>query len=108
MTKNPLSCFQRLIAAELAVRQKDFVKSPNGNNWTRCIEAMLTHQQLEWAIRSRQIDAEALAETLRGRSDWHNVICQATTNMDCADLLRETATAKPYPAIDGYWPAALA
>lgn len=102
--KNPLSCFQTLIAAELKVRQKDFAKSPNANNWTRTLEAMLTHQQLEWAIRSRQVDAEALAETLRGRSDWHNVICQATANMDCTDLLREAATAPQYPSLDGHWP----
>ena len=101
---HPLSHFQTLVLAELKVRQKAFIKSPNANNWNRTLEAMLTHQQLEWAMRSRQVDAQALAEALRGRSDWHNVICQATANMDCADLLREAAAAKPYPALDGFWP----
>ncbi len=87
---NPLAPFQKLVAAELSVRQKAFAKQPNANNWTRTLEAMVTYQQLEWAIRSRQIDAVAVVEELKGRSDWHNVICQATTNMDCAALLRET------------------
>ena len=105
MNKSPLSAFQTLTIAELARRQKDFNAQPNANNWNRCVEAMLTHQQLEWAIRSRQVDAVALAEELKGRSDWHNVICEATLNMSCADALREVATAKPYPAIDGHWAA---
>ena len=106
MQKNPLSCFQTLILAELTLRQKDFAKQPNANNWNRCVEAMLTHQQLEYAIRSKQVDAEALAENLRGRSDWHNAICEATLNMSCADALREAATGVAYPTLDGFWPAA--
>ena len=105
MTKNPLTIFQSLILAELTRRQKDFAKQPNANNWNRCVEAMLTHQQLAYAIRSRQVDAEVLAETLRGRSDWHNVICEATLNMSCAAALREAATGVAYPTLDGFWPA---
>lgn len=93
MQKNPLSIFQTLTLAELTRRQKAFNEQPNANNWNRCAEAMLAHQQLEWAMRSQQIDAVALAEELKGRPDWHNVICQATLNMDCATALRETAGA---------------
>lgn len=106
MQKNPLSIFQSLTLAELTRRQKDFAKQPNANNWNRCVEAMLTHQQLEYAARSRQVNAEILAETLRGRSDWHNVICEATLNMSCADALREAASGVQLPSLDADWPVA--
>lgn len=91
MTKHPLSGFQTFTLAELTRRQAAFAESPTADNWNRALEAMITHQQLAYAARSPQIDAAALAEELKGRSDWHNVICQTTLNMDCATALRETA-----------------
>jgi hypothetical protein len=106
MQKNPLSCFQTLILAELTRRQKDFTKQPNANNWNRCVEAMLTHQQLEYAIRSRQINPQEMAEDLRGRSDWHNVVCEWTLNMSCADALREAGSGFMLPTINADWPVA--
>ena len=105
MNKNPLTIFQSLILAELTRRQKDFAKQPNSNNWNRCVEAMLTHQQLEYAIRSRQMNPEGMAETLRSRSDWHNVVCEWTLGMDCATALREAGTGALFPTVDAEWPA---
>ena len=77
--------------AELKLRQKAFNDNPTAENWTRVLRAMLTHQQLAWAVRSSSIDHGKLLFDLKQNSDWDEVICRATLNMSCADAIREAA-----------------
>ena len=88
-TKSPLQIFANLTLRELQVRQKRFNDNPNGSNWTACLEAMMTHQQLGYAMRSPSIDPEKLAFDLKQDSDWHNIVCRATLGMTCADALNQ-------------------
>jgi hypothetical protein len=80
--------FKPLILAELKVRQKAFNANPNAENWTRVLRAMITHQQLDWAVRSPSIDHGKLMFDLKQNSDWDEVICRATLGMTCADAIK--------------------
>lgn len=75
---------------ELKDAQKAFSKNPNGLNWNRSLRAMLTYQQLEFALRSSTIDKGKLMFDLESNplGHWQDVICRATTRMTCADTLR--------------------
>ncbi len=88
-TKNPLQIFVDLTLSELKLRQKRFNANPTGSNWNACLEAMLTHQQLGYAMRSPSIDPEKLAFDLRQASDWHNIVCRATLGLTCAEALNK-------------------
>lgn len=73
--------------------QKQFAKNPNALNWNQSLRSMLTLQQLEFAARSNTIDQGKLMFDLESNpiGQWQDVICRATTNMTCAQTLREAA-----------------
>ena len=75
---------------ELKDAQKGFNKHPTGLNWNRCLRAMLTYQQLEYALRSFAVDKEKLMFDLESNpvGHWQDVVCRATIRMTCADALR--------------------
>lgn len=75
---------------ELKDAQKAFNKHPNGVNWNRCLRAMLTYQQLEFALRSSTVDGEKLMFDLESNSlgHWQDAVCRATMRMTCAHALR--------------------
>lgn len=75
---------------ELKDAQKAFNKNPNGMNWNISLRAMLTYQQLEFALRSATVDREKLMFDLEHNpiGNWQDVICRATIRMTCADALR--------------------
>ena len=83
--------FKPLVLAELKARQKRFIANPNAQNWAEVLRAMLTHQQLDWAVRSPSVDVDKLVFDLRQNSDWDEVVCRATLGVSCLDALRQTA-----------------
>ena len=73
--------------------QKQFNREPNAVNWNVCVRAMLTHQQLGWALRSPCVDKNKLHRELAESSfgDWQDVICRNALGLSCADAIRESA-----------------
>ena len=87
MTKHPLSIFRNLTLKELELRQSRFATNTTATNWSAVLEAMLTLQQLDYAMRSPTIDMDKLVSDLRGTSNWPDVICRATIGLTCTEAL---------------------
>lgn len=73
--------------------QKQFNREPNAVNWNVCVRAMLTHQQLGWALRSPSVDKNKLFKDLEQSpiGDWQDLICLNALGLSCADAIRESA-----------------
>ena len=71
--------------------QKQFNRTPNAVNWNVCLRAMITHQQLEYALRSAAVDKAKLFAELEGSTigDWQDLICLNTVGLSCADALNK-------------------
>ena len=75
----------------LTTAQRAFSRNPNAVNWNACLRAMLTYQQLEYALRSSTVDKAKLFAELEGSpiSDWQDLICLNTLSLSCADALNQ-------------------
>lgn len=71
--------------------QKQFNREPNAVNWTVCVRAMLTHQQLGYALRSSSVDRAKLFKELEQSplGDWQDLICLNTLGLSCADAINQ-------------------
>jgi hypothetical protein len=72
--------------------QKKFNKDPNAIHWNICIKAMLTHQQLTYAVKSTKVDKDKLFRELEESpiGYWQDVICLNTLGLFCADAVNRT------------------
>lgn len=71
--------------------QRQFNREPTATHWNVCLRAMLTHQQLGFALRSATVDrAKLLAELEQSPlGDWQDLICMNTLGLSCADALNQ-------------------
>ena len=71
--------------------QKQFNREPTGTHWNVCLRAMITHQQLGWALRSPHVDKDGLFQALCEKpiGEWQDAICRATLGLSCADALNQ-------------------
>lgn len=71
--------------------QKQFNCEPNAVNWNVCLRAMLTYQQLGYALRSSSVDLTKLFKELEQSPlvDWQDLICLNTLGRSCADAIRQ-------------------
>lgn len=72
--------------------QKKFNREPNAVNWNVCVRAMLTHQQLGFALRSSSVDKTKLFKELEQSpiGDWQDLICLSVLGRSCADAIRQS------------------
>lgn len=72
--------------------QKQFNREPNATNWNVCLRAMITHQQLGYALRSATVDKDKLFHELECSplGDWQDLICLNALGLSCADALNKT------------------
>lgn len=75
---------------QLVHAQKQFNREPTGTHWNVCLRAMITHQQLDWALRSPHVDKAKLFRELESSplGDWQDLICLNTLGLSCADALQ--------------------
>ena len=71
--------------------QKKFNREPNAVNWNVCVRAMLTHQQLGYALRSSTVDRAKLFKELEQSTlgDWQDLICLNVLGLSCADAINQ-------------------
>lgn len=71
--------------------QKQFNREPNAVNWNVCVRAMLTHQQLGYALRSSTVDRAKLFKELEQSplAYWQDMICMNTLGLSCADAINQ-------------------
>jgi hypothetical protein len=71
--------------------QKQFNRDPSATNWNVCLRAMMTRQQLDYALRSSTVDRAKLFGELESSplSDWQDLICLNTLGLSCADALNQ-------------------
>lgn len=73
----------------LAHAQKQFNRDPSAVHWNVCVRAMLTYQQMQFALRSSTVNKDKLFHELSESpiGDWQDLICMNTLGLSCADAV---------------------